>query len=450
MAGSIAEELPLRSVQVAVKCNDAFYGFFAQGREVSWLEIEDVFILTKEDRARIRSNFRLALTDGMCGAKSSLKCLPSFLPVPSGAEQGEWLALDFGGTNLRVMVVRLEAGKAEILRMKKVSLRRAGAYDYTDASTTAEELFDCIAQLILTIAPDRGQIALGHTFSFPARQITVDQARLIAWTKEFAVQNVIGQEVNGLLYDALVRCGAGHIKPTAIVNDTVATLLARAYGDPTVTIGSICGTGHNTAAVLPDGMVYNLESGNFDGLPVTEYDWELDLASLAPNTQRLEKMSAGRYLGELVLRAGLERLAVLQAGEPFTGEELGMILSDRGELRRTKLLVHRKFDADITQADCAFLRRLTRAVVARSAQMAAATYLGILDVIDPRHEREHTIAVDGSLFGKMPTYAKEMARTLAEGLDGERGRAELVWAGDGSGIGAAVAAALAEGRGSCR
>lgn len=407
------------------------------------MAIEDGFLLTKDDRMRIRRNFREALIDGMRGHKSSLKCLPSFLPRPSGREEGEWLALDFGGSNLRVMVVRLIGGKAEIVRMKKVSLRRAGAYDYTDANTTATELFDCIAQLLLTVAPEIGEMSLGHTFSFPARQISVNQARLITWTKEFAVQDVVGEEVNGLLYDALVRCGAGRIKPIAIVNDTVATLLAGAYAIPSVTIGSICGTGHNTAAVLPDGMVYNLESGNFDGLPVTEYDWELDLASLAPNTQRLEKMSAGRYLGEIVTRAGIDRLSVLAEGEVFTGEELGMILSDSGESRRTKLLVHRKCGADITQADCAFLRRLTRTVVARSAQMVAATYLGILDVIDPEHNDHHTIAVDGSLFGKMPTYAKEMARALAEGLDGERGQADLIWAGDGSGIGAAVAASLA-------
>lgn len=407
------------------------------------MAIEDGFILTKDDRKRIRRNFAEALSDGMHARKSSLKCLSSFLPVPSGKETGEWLALDFGGTNLRVMVVRLAGSKAEIVRMKKVSLRRAGAYDYTDANTTAEELFDCIARLILTVAHETGEMSLGHTFSFPARQITVDQARLINWTKEFAVQNVVGEEVNGLLYEALVRCGAGRIKPVAIVNDTVATLIAAAYEAENVTIGSICGTGHNTAAVLPDGMVYNLESGNFDGLPVTEYDWELDLASLAPNTQRLEKMSAGKYLGEIVVRAGADRLSVLQGAAPFTGEELGMILSDGGESVRTKLLVRRKFGADIVQADCAFLRRLTRAVVARSAQMAASTYLGILDVIDPRHERDHTIAVDGSLYAKMPTYAKEMARALAEGLDGERGQAKLILAGDASGVGAAVAAALA-------
>lgn len=410
------------------------------------MAIEDSFILTKDDRRRIRRNFRDALLDGMHGRPSTLKCLPSFLPPPSGREEGQWLALDFGGTNLRVMLVRLAGGKAEIVRMKKVSLRRAGVYDYTDENTTAEELFDCIAQLILTIAPEEGEISLGHTFSFPARQISVDQARLLAWTKEFAVQNVAGKEVNGLLYDALVRCTAGHIKPVAIVNDTVATLIAAAYETENVTIGSICGTGHNTAVVLPDGMVYNLESGNFDGLPVTEYDWELDLASLAPNTQRLEKMSAGRYLGEIVMRAGVERLPVLGKGDAFTGEELGMILSDSGELCRTKLLMRRKFGADIVQADRAFLRRLTRAVVARSAQMAASTYLGILDVIDPEHKRDHTIAVDGSLYSKMPTYAREMARALAEGLDGERGQAKLILAGDASGIGAAVAAALAESR----
>lgn len=411
------------------------------------MAIEDGFILTKDDRNKIRANFREALVSALHGKESCLKCLPSFLPRPSGRECGQWLALDFGGTNLRAMAVRLAGGKAEILRMKKVSLRKAGAYDLTSSTTTAKELFDAIAYLLLSVAPETGDIFLGHTFSFPARQLSVDKARLITWTKEFAVQGVVGEEVNGLLADALRRCGAERVHPAAIVNDTVGTLLCCAYRDPKTTIGSICGTGHNTAAVMPDRMLYNLESGNFDILPVTDYDRQIDLCSLAPNTQRLEKMSAGRYLGSIVTLAASEKLSALRSGAELSGEDLSMILSDGGASLRTATLIEKKFGSRLTQSDCAFLRRLTRAVCSRSAQMVASTYLGILDVIDPHHDETHTIAVDGSLFGKMPMYSDVMARVLAEGLDGARGSAKLVHAGDGSGIGAAVAASLATAKG---
>lgn len=262
------------------------------------MAIEDQFILTKDDRKQIRRNFAEALIAKMEGGESSLKCLPSFLPRPSGQESGDYLALDFGGSNVRAMTVRLSGGQADILRMKKMSLRRVGSLDYTSGEVEAKDLFGIIADLILAVAPDGENIALGHTFSFPAQQLSVGEARLIKWTKEFAVEGVVGEQVNQLLSEAFARRGVDRVRPVAIINDTVGTLLASAYRAPDTTIGSICGTGHNTAAVLPDGMIYNLESGNFDGLPVTEYDLALDRASLAPNEQRLEKMSAGHYLGD--------------------------------------------------------------------------------------------------------------------------------------------------------
>ena len=407
------------------------------------MAIEDQFILTKDDRKQIRRNFAEALIAKMEGGESSLKCLPSFLPRPSGQESGDYLAHDFGGSNVRAMTVRLSGGQADILRMKKMSLRRVGSLDYTSGEVEAKDLFGIIADLILAVAPDGENIALGHTFSFPAQQLSVGEARLIKWTKEFAVEGVVGEQVNQLLSEAFARRGVDRVRPVAIINDTVGTLLASAYRAPDTTIGSICGTGHNPAAVLPDGMIYNLESGNFDGLPVTQYDFALDRASLAPNEQRLEKMSAGHYLGKIVTLAAADKLDCLRTGTELTGEDLGMILNDGGQSRRTADLIEHRFGERITQSDCAFLRRLTRAVVARSAQMVACTYLGIIDVIDPSHTEHHTIAVDGSLFGKMPMYAKEVERVLTEGLVGERAKADLVWAGDGSGIGAAVAAALA-------
>jgi len=43
-----------------------------------------------------------------------------------------------------------------------------------------------------------------------------------------------------------------------------------------------------------------MESGNFDGMPVTLYDKRLDQASDKPGAQWLEKMVVRQYVGELV------------------------------------------------------------------------------------------------------------------------------------------------------
>ncbi|KAK5966319.1 hypothetical protein GCK32_022409, partial [Trichostrongylus colubriformis] len=43
---------------------------------------------------------------------SSLAMLPSFVPeLPDGTERGNFVALDLGGTNLRVMIVELEPNR---------------------------------------------------------------------------------------------------------------------------------------------------------------------------------------------------------------------------------------------------------------------------------------------------------------------------------------------------
>ena len=87
---------------------------------------------------------------------------------------------------------------------------------------------------------------LGHTFSFPSSQTNIYNARLIIWTKEFATKGVEGEVVNDLLKAALARKNLTNVEPTAVINDTVAVLLAAAYKLGNVNIGSIYATGHNT------------------------------------------------------------------------------------------------------------------------------------------------------------------------------------------------------------
>lgn len=110
------------------------------------------------------------------------------------------------------------------------------------------------------------------------------------------------------------------VKVTALVNDTVGTLMSHAYRDPETSIGVILGTGTNAAYIEHTAelkklgplaatassdsiMIVNTEWGAFDNecmvLPLTKYDKQLDAASLFPGQQVFEKMISGMYLGEL-------------------------------------------------------------------------------------------------------------------------------------------------------
>ena len=68
------------------------------------------FAISPEQFRRIAADFALTLEDGLSGRPSPLQMLPGFVGRPCGEETGRYLALDFGGTNLRVALVELCGG----------------------------------------------------------------------------------------------------------------------------------------------------------------------------------------------------------------------------------------------------------------------------------------------------------------------------------------------------
>ncbi|MDT8903489.1 hexokinase [Anaeroselena agilis] len=382
--------------------------------------IERELTLTPAREEAIVADFRAAMAAGLAGEPSTLRMLPSHLGKPCGDERGLFLALDFGGSNVRVQLVELCGGGRWLVRRQTAAPLKdpAGAYDHTSAAATGEQLFDFLAAQIASLVDGGADYLLGHTFSFPCRQLDLGHAVLLGWTKEIKTAGVEGREVNALLAAALARRGLAGVRPVAVINDTVGTLLAAAYRDPAADIAAICGTGHNTCYYdAARDLVINMESGNFAARPFTRWDDALDAASEHPGTQRLEKMVAGRYLGELV------RLILAGLGDPV-GQPYSLTTADLAD-----------WLANPGQAPSR--RRLAALVAGRSARLVAATFRGVLAHIDPGRKTGHTIAVDGSLYEKMPGYAGALAAALGQAP---------VLVKDGSGVGAAVAAALAASR----
>ena len=80
------------------------------------------FTLGRDVLAEIAESFRDEMTRGLShSGRSSLRMLKSYIGLPTGNETGEYLALDFGGTNLRVLRILLEGqGKYKILKKMKM------------------------------------------------------------------------------------------------------------------------------------------------------------------------------------------------------------------------------------------------------------------------------------------------------------------------------------------
>ena len=435
------------------------------------------FTLGRDVLAEMAESFRDEMTRGLShSGRSSLRMLKSYIGLPTGNETGEYLALDFGGTNLRVLRILLEGqGKYKILKKVARPLRVEGEYDYIGAGSEAETLFDFIAVLVdEAIEGNRtDRFFLGHTFSFPSSQTSLRDATLISWTKEFATGGVEGRAVNELLRLALEHRGIKNVLPVAVINDTVAVLLSAAYRHGETFIGSIYATGHNTCYFEPEAeageapMIRNLESGNFDIVPQNRFDMWLDAHSEKPGEQLLEKMVAGRYMGELFGLALAELLGEKGKMYPFTSVDISEIIRDEtddlfrdGKNLNTKMtqacvrqpqshfksaaILSNKTQKEFALEDVAMARELAAAIVVRSARLVGASFSGILGHMGKNKETRQHIAVDGSVYEKMPLVKENIQATLRELLGAAGDNIDTLLENGGSGLGAAIAAAMAE------
>ncbi|KAF5018075.1 hypothetical protein F66182_9974 [Fusarium sp. NRRL 66182] len=306
---------------------------------------------------------RTALTVGV----QTIMDIPSFVTrLPNGSEKGVCLAIDLGGTNLRVCSVDLHGNSRLSVAQYKAAIPRE-----VMAASSYTTLFAFIAQHtelfmrkhtpgilqrwkdVLRAEAGRGSgrskreyhYPLGFSFSFSVAQRSINEGTLRYWSKSFSIDDAVGRDPCAMLQEALDNRSLP-LTVTALVNDAVCTLAARAYCAPLqgkTLLGAVFGTGTNgaymedmskiqklrlkspTAIASQDQcMALNTEWGGFDRdlevLPVTEYDEELDRDSVHPNDQHYEKRISGLYLGELLRRAMLRAVerGVLTLDEPPT------------------------------------------------------------------------------------------------------------------------------------
>lgn len=128
------------------------------------------------------------------------------MEFPDGYETGTFLALDMGGTNLRVCEITLTDNKSEfdIIQSK---YRMPEELKTGDSDELWDYIADCLQQFLDThhgeIPTGSTKIPLGFTFSYPATQDYIDEGVLQRWTKGFDIDGVEGKNVVPLLEEAL-------------------------------------------------------------------------------------------------------------------------------------------------------------------------------------------------------------------------------------------------------
>lgn len=443
---------------------------------------ETLFTLTPQRMRMIVEAFSESLETGLSKPGQIVPMVPTWVfGWPTGKETGDYLALDMGGTNLRVCLVTLQGeGKFEITQTK---------YRLTEEQKQedGQKLFDFCAECLQTFiesntGEDPGQLRpgqllpLGFTFSYPCTQERIDQGELIRWTKGFGAPNTEGRDVAEMFRQSLRKYQLP-VQLTALINDTTGTLIASRYVNPKTKIAVIFGTGCNAAYMehvkaIPKiadlgidvnaEIAINCEWGAFDSfehehLPRTKYDAIIDDTSNKPGEQAFEKLISGRYLGEVFRLVVCE---LIDEGVLFLGQNtyklekpycfdtafLSLMESDpTDELLMVVGIFTYFFAVETTLAERQFFRALAKLIGRRAARLSAC---GIAAIVNKMHYLEEgcSVGADGSLYNKYPEFADRVHEGLMD-IFGERGRNIVTHhAEDGSGVGSAIIAAMTTAR----
>lgn len=133
------------------------------------------------------------------------------MSYPDGHETGSFLALDMGGTNLRVCEITLTDRKSEfdIIQSK---YRMPEELKTGSSEELWEYIADCLHQFIETHHGDCSKLEampLGFTFSYPATQHYIDEGILQRWTKGFDIAGVEGRNVVPMFEAAIAKRVSG-------------------------------------------------------------------------------------------------------------------------------------------------------------------------------------------------------------------------------------------------
>lgn len=447
------------------------YRLAEQSRQIA--QILSEFSLTTEQLLEVKQRMKIEIQNGLSKSTqdiATVKMLPTFVQsTPDGTEHGDFLALDLGGTNFRVLLVKIRSGKRRSVEMHN----KIYAIPLEVMQGTGEELFDhivhCISDFLDYMGMKNARLPLGFTFSFPCRQTSLDAGILVTWTKGFKATDCEGEDVVGLLRDAIKRREEFDLDVVAVVNDTVGTMMTCAYEEPTCEVGLIAGTGSNACYMeemknveMIEGdegqMCVNMEWGAFgdngclDDIR-TEYDRSVDDFSLNPGKQRYEKMISGMYLGEIVRNILIDMTKkgflfrgqiseTLKTRSIFETKFLSQIESDRLALLQVRSILQH-LGLDSTCDDSIIVKEVCGTVSRRAAQLCGAGMAAVVDKIRENRGLDHldiTVGVDGTLYKLHPHFSLIMHQTVNELAP--NCNVKFLLSEDGSGKGAALITAV--------
>ena len=176
-----------------------------------------------------------------------------------------------------------------------------------------------------------------------------------------------------------------------------------------------------------------------------------------PRVCRLEKMVAGRYLGELtrrILWAGrsecgmsfVEECEAFRKADGLSSVDVAIFVGD-GTANLDAIdswLKMRIPEVPVGLSERYFIKAVAEMVTGRSAALIAASYAGFLRRMDPERKCNHVVGINGSLYEKMPGFAAGIQAALEKQGGWTPGQVSFFLVNEAPLVGAAIAAAMAK------
>ena len=400
------------------------------------------------DISAVCQSFMREMELGLAGEDSSLPMIPSFISANGSPEDDKpIIAIDAGGTNLRIGLVSFQQGKPVVLQQESMPMPGSRG------EISAAEFFDLIAQCLLPLTEKSSSIAF--CFSYPAEIFPDHDGKIICLNKEVRVRCAEGLLLGQELIKALRARGAENSFDFILLNDTAAGLMggiaALGLKDYDGIAGLVLGTGSNTCYMErgenikklanPSDMIINCESGIFNKLVRGESDIMTDMASDIPGDHQLEKMISGVYHGTVITNTlrlaageGLLSASFGSIREPFTPKQLDDFLLGQdnpvaalcgdGDAETVKTIIDRSYE--------------------RSAKLVCANIAALCLHCDggKTQERPFYVVAEGSSFHKSLLFRDKLNKYMDGFVKNTLGRHVSIVRAENSTLAGATLAAL--------
>ena len=392
--------------------------------------------------------FREEMELGLAGKPSSLQMIPTYISAHGKPESNKpVIAIDAGGTNLRVGLVTFADDKPVILSMEK------SAMPGSLGEISADEFFDILAEKVLPLTGESSKIAF--CFSYPAEIFPNHDGKILQLNKELRIKDarglLLGQE---LLKKLKEKCGKGDWDFT-VLNDTAAGLMggiaSLGLDEYDGIAGLILGTGNNSCYLekgskikkIPGArdMIINCESGIFNRALRGISDFMVDEASDIPGDHQLEKMMGGAYHGRVISntavlasKAGLLSKKFENLTQPFTSQQLDSFL--RGETNPV--------DALCSGADAENMRIIIDRSFQRAAKLVCANIAALCLHCDGGKVPENPfyVVAEGSSFHNSLLFSAKLDKYMKSYIKEKLNRNVCIVRAENSTLAGAALAAL--------